>query len=60
MQNGVSPSAEIAATMTSPTYPLPMDVPVMRRVPDATHEFGASGKPYKIIDMIQPENGELS
>ena len=38
VQNGVAPSAEIAATMTFPTYPLAMDVPVMRRVPDAMHE----------------------
>lgn len=60
MQNGVAPSAEIAATMTLPTYPLAMDVPVMQRVPDAMYEFGVIGKPYKINGMIQPENGEVS
>jgi NitT/TauT family transport system substrate-binding protein len=60
VQNGVAPSAEIAATMTFPTYPLVMDVPIMQRVPDAMYEFGLIGKPYNITGMIQPENGEVS
>jgi NitT/TauT family transport system substrate-binding protein len=59
-RNGVAPSAEIAATMTFPTYPLIMDVPVMQRVPDAMYEFGVIRKPYKITGMIQPESGEVS
>ena len=60
VQNGVAPSAKLAATMTLPTYPLVMDVPQMQRVPDAMYEFGLIGKPYNITDMIQPENGEVS
>ena len=59
-KNGVAPSAEIAATMTFPTYPLVMDVPVMQRVPDAMYEFRLIGKRYNIAGMIQPENGEVS
>jgi NitT/TauT family transport system substrate-binding protein len=58
-KNGVAPSAEIAATMSFPTYPLVMDVPVMQRVPDAMYEFGLIGKQYNIAEMIQPENGEV-
>ncbi len=50
---------QIAATMTLDTYPLVMDVPVMQRVPDAMYEFGVISKPYKIKDMIQPEQGEI-
>jgi NitT/TauT family transport system substrate-binding protein len=59
VQNGVVPSAEIAATMTFPTYPLAMDVPVMQRVPDAMYEFGIVGQQYKIASMIQTEPGEV-
>ena len=59
VRNGVAPSAEIAATMTLPTYPLSMDVPVMQRVPDAMYEFGLIGEPYEIARMIQPESGEI-
>lgn len=50
---------EIAATMTLDTYPLVMDVPVMQRVADAMYEFGVITKPYKIQNMIQPEQGEI-
>jgi ABC-type nitrate/sulfonate/bicarbonate transport system substrate-binding protein len=50
---------QIAATMTLDTYPLVMDVPVMQRVPDAMYEFGLMTKPYKIENMIQPEQGEI-
>jgi NitT/TauT family transport system substrate-binding protein len=50
---------ELAATMTINTYPLVMDVPVMQRVTDAMVEFGVLKKPYKIADMIQPEQGEI-
>ncbi len=60
VKNGVVPSALIAASMTLPTYPLVMDVPEMQRVPDAMYEFGLIGRQYRITDMIQPENGEVS
>jgi NitT/TauT family transport system substrate-binding protein len=60
VKNGVAPSAEIAATMSFPTYPLVMDVPVMQRVPDAMYEFGLIGQRYNIADMIQPEKGEVT
>jgi NitT/TauT family transport system substrate-binding protein len=50
---------EVAATMTLDTYPLVMDVPVMQRVADAMYEFGVLKSPYKIADMIQPEQGEI-
>jgi NitT/TauT family transport system substrate-binding protein len=60
VKNGVAPSAEIAATMSFPTYPLVMDVPVMQRVPDAMYEFGLIGKRYNIAAMIAPENGEVT
>jgi NitT/TauT family transport system substrate-binding protein len=59
VKNKVAPSAEIAATMTLDTYPLVMDVPVMQRVADAMYEFGVTTKPYKIQNMIQPEQGEI-
>jgi NitT/TauT family transport system substrate-binding protein len=60
VKNGVVPSAEIAATMTLPTYPLIMDVPEMQRVPDAMYEFGLISEPYNITHMIEPETGEVS
>ena len=50
---------EIAATMTLDTYPLVMDVPVMQRVADAMYEFGVITKRYSIVNMIQPEPGEI-
>jgi NitT/TauT family transport system substrate-binding protein len=53
-------SKATAATMTLDTYPLVMDVPVMRRVTDAMYEFGVLKKPYNIADMIQPEQGEIT
>jgi NitT/TauT family transport system substrate-binding protein len=59
VRNGVAPSAEVAANMSIPTYPLVMDVPEMQRVPDAMYEFGLIDKPYQITAMIQPENGEV-
>jgi NitT/TauT family transport system substrate-binding protein len=59
VKNGVAPSAEIAATMSFPTYPLVMDLPVMQRVPDAMYEFGLIGERYNIAGMVQPENGEV-
>ena len=59
VKNGVAPSQEIAATMSFPTYPLVMDLPVMQRVPDAMYEFGLIGERYNIAGMIQPENGEV-
>ena len=59
VRNGVAPSAEIAATMSLPTYPLFMDLPVMQRVPDAMYEFGLIGERYDIARMIQPEGGEV-
>lgn len=59
LRNGIAPSAEIAATMTLPTYPLAMDLPVMQRVPDAMYEFGIIGQRYEIAGMIQPESGEV-
>jgi NitT/TauT family transport system substrate-binding protein len=59
VKNGVAPTAEIAATMSIDTYPLAMDVPVMQRVPDAMYEFGVIKKSYNIVNMIQPESGEL-
>jgi NitT/TauT family transport system substrate-binding protein len=52
-------SKEIAATMTLDTYPLAMDVPVMQRVADAMFEFGVITKRYSIVNMIQPEPGEI-
>ena len=57
--HGVVPSAEIAATMTFPAYPLVMDVPVMQRVPDAMYEFGLISKPYNITSMIAPDCSAL-
>ncbi len=52
-------SKETAATMTLDTYPLVMDVPVMQRVADAMYEFGVLKKPYDIVSMIQPQQGEI-
>jgi NitT/TauT family transport system substrate-binding protein len=49
----------LAATMTLDTYPLSMDVPTMQRVSDAMFEFGVIKRPYKIINMIQPEPGMI-
>lgn len=49
----------IASTMTIDSYPLVMDVPEMQRVADAMYQFGVIGKPYKIINMIQPEPGMI-
>jgi len=51
-----------AATMTIDTYPLSMDIPAMQRVSDAMFEFGVEtglSKPYQIVNMIQPEPGEV-
>jgi NitT/TauT family transport system substrate-binding protein len=59
VRNSVVPSAQVAAVMSLPTYPLAMDVPLMQRVPDAMYEFGLLGKRYDITAMIQPESGEV-
>ena len=51
-----------AATMTLDTYPLGMDIPAMQRVSDAMFEFGLEPglkQPYQIINMTQPEVGEI-
>jgi NitT/TauT family transport system substrate-binding protein len=51
-----------AATMTIDTYPLSMDIPAMQRVSDAMFEFGVEtglSKPYQIVNMVQPEPGEV-
>ena len=58
VRNQVAPTAEVAATMSLPSYPLFMDVPLMQRVPDAMHEFGIIGRPFTMTSMIQPERGE--
>ena len=50
---------ELAATMTLDTYPLVMDVPVMRRVSDAMFQFGVLKTRFDISTMIQPEQGEI-
>lgn len=49
----------VASTVTLDTYPLVMDVPVMQRVADAMYQFGVISKPYNLINMIQPEPGEI-
>lgn len=49
----------IASTMTLDSYPLVMDIPEMQRVADAMYQFGVIGRPYKIINMIQPEPGMI-
>ena len=58
VRNRVAPTAEVAATMTLPSYPLFLDVPLLQRVPDAMYEFGIIGQPFRITSMIQPESGE--
>jgi NitT/TauT family transport system substrate-binding protein len=52
----------IADSMAFDSYPLTMDIPQLQRVPDEMFQFGLTDglkAPYRIVDMIQPEPGEV-
>jgi NitT/TauT family transport system substrate-binding protein len=64
LPNKIPPAAaaQIAALMTINTYPLTMDVSTMQRVSNAMFVFGMEPgykQPYNLLNMIQPEPGEI-
>jgi NitT/TauT family transport system substrate-binding protein len=55
-------SARVADSMAFDSYPLDMDIPQLQRVPDEMFQFGLTDglkTPYQIVNMVQPESGEV-